>query len=250
MRTALVVFAFCAAALAQIWQTKFPSAEGWTPLINGTNLEGWRPLDSSKPNTWEVAKFVWIDPHDPRLIAMQRLTLQDLQVGTLMNGRPGKTVNLIRDQKHGDVEAYIEFLIPKGSNSGVYFQGLYEIQILDSYGKTELSFSDCGGIYARYIDQKVVGGTPPRVNASKSAGAWQSFHVWFRAPRFDSAGRKTENARFVKVIHNDKVIHENVEVDGPTRASMTTPEAPTGPLMLQGDHGPVAYRNIHIRPLR
>ena len=95
-----------------------------------------------------------------------------------------------------------------------------------------------------------MGGVAPRVNASKPPGQWQSFHIWFRAPRFDSSGKKTEKARFLKVVHNGVTIHENVELEGPTRASMTTPESPAGPLMLQGDHGPVAYRNIYLRPLR
>jgi len=87
------------------------------------------------------------------------------------------------------------------------------------------------------------------VNASKAPGQWQSFHVWFRAPRFDAGGKKIENARFIKVIHNGVVVHENYEVGGRTRAHMEKPEAATGPLMIQGDHGPVAFRTIRIRPL-
>ncbi len=73
----------------------------------------------------------------------------------------------------------------------------------------------------------------------------------FRATRFDAQGRKTENARFVKVVHNGQVIHENVEVTGPTRSATyeQAPEKPQGPLMLQGDHGPVAYRNITLKPI-
>jgi hypothetical protein len=73
--------------------------------------------------------------------------------------------------------------------------------------------------------------------------------VVFRAPGFDEQGRKTGNARFVKVIHNGAVVHENVEVTGPTRAAMFNDEKPGGPIMLQGDHGPVAYRNVWIRKL-
>jgi hypothetical protein len=69
-------------------------------------------------------------------------------------------------------------------------------------------------------------------------------------PRFDTSGKKTENARLIRVLHNGIAVQKNVEVDGPTRAHMDLPEAPLNPLMLQGDHGPVAYRNIYIRPLR
>ena len=90
----------------------------------------------------------------------------------------------------------------------------------------------------------------PKVNANLPAGVWQSYHIWFRAPRFDAAGKKTENARFLRVIQNNQWIQENVEVLGPTRAHMEIPEAPLNPLMVQGDHGPVAFRNIYWRPFR
>jgi hypothetical protein len=87
------------------------------------------------------------------------------------------------------------------------------------------------------------------VNASKPPGEWQSFDITFRAPRFDADGKKIENAKFVKVVHNGAVVHENVELTGPTRAAISGTEAAAGPLRLQGDHGPVAYRNIRIKPL-
>ena len=108
----------------------------------------------------------------------------------------------------------------------------------------------CGAVYHRWIDNKGVGGSAPSRNASRAPGEWQSFQIWFRAPRFDAAGKKTENARFIRVLHNALSVQKDVEVDGPTRAHMNIPEAPLNPLMLQGDHGPVAYRNIYVRPLR
>ena len=86
-------------------------------------------------------------------------------------------------------------------------------------------------------------------NASKPPGEWQTFDVIFRAPRFDGSGKKIDNARFVKVIHNGRVVHQNVEVTGPTRSSAFNDEKPTGPMMLQGDHGPVAFRNLWLKPL-
>jgi hypothetical protein len=142
-------------------------------------------------------------------------------------------------------------MVSKGSNSGVYLHGLYEVQVFDSYGSTEkMTSSDSGGIYHRWIDNKGVGGSAPSRNASRRPGEWQSFQIWFRAPRFDAAGKKTANARFIRVLYNGLSIQENVDVDGGTRAHMAIPEAATNPIMLQGDHGPVAYRNIHIRPLR
>ena len=88
------------------------------------------------------------------------------------------------------------------------------------------------------------------VNASRKPGEWQSYHIWFRAPRFDASGKKTENAKFLRVLHNGVLVQQDVECEGPTRAHMNIPEAAMNPIMLQGDHGPVAFRNIYVRPLR
>ncbi len=213
------------------------------------NGPGWISLDSI--DTWRGNTGDWIfvgeampDSDDPtRLITKPG-------AGVLVNGPIGRTSNLISDAEWGDVEAHVEFMVPKGSNSGVYFQGRYEIQVFDSWGVGEPKFSDCGGIYQRYDEGRQRGweGKAPRVNASKAPGEWQAFDVVFRAPRFDAAGKKTANAVFVKVVQNGVVIHENAEVTGPTRAASFRDEKPLGPLMLQGDHGPVAYRNIRIRP--
>jgi hypothetical protein len=113
----------------------------------------------------------------------------------------------------------------------------------------QLGVHDCGAIYERWIGGKGEGGTKPLRNASRPSGQWQSFQIRFRAPRFDAIGRKTENGRFLEVLHNGVVIHQDVEVPGPTRASLDIPEAATNPIMLQGDHGPVAFRNIYVRTL-
>jgi hypothetical protein len=142
-------------------------------------------------------------------------------------------------------------MVSKGSNSGVYLHGLYEIQIFDSYGSTmAMKTSDGGAIYHRWINEQGVGGSAPKVNASRRPGEWQSYQVWFRGPRFDGSGKKTQNANFLRVLFNGEVVQVNVEVEGGTRSHMTIPEAAMNPLMLQGDHGPVAFRNIYVRPLR
>jgi hypothetical protein len=168
-----------------------------------------------------------------------RFVLKD-KAGILVNGDDGRGVDLLSEVQHGDCQLHVEFNVTKGSNSGVYFQGQYEVQILDSFGKKDkdLAYGDCGGIYNT---------AKPRTNASKAPGEWQTFDVTFQAPRFDDKKKKIANARFVKVIHNGKVIHENVEVKGPTTASLGGAERPLGPLMLQGDHGPVAFRNIVLK---
>jgi hypothetical protein len=132
--------------------------------------------------------------------------------------------------------------------------GLYEIQILDSWGVKAPTASDCGGIYPRaelepryrHIDK----GVPPRTNAARRPGEWQMLDVTFYAPRFDAGGKKTANARFVKVLFNDQVIHENVELASPTGHAWREQEIPRGPLLLQADHGPVAFRNVRVRAIQ
>ncbi|HOJ60397.1 MAG TPA: DUF1080 domain-containing protein [bacterium] len=210
-------------------------------LFNGKDLTGWKAMH--EPSEWLAASQVVMSPKNNKIFDIQP------GEGILVNGPKGNTSNIYTEYEHGDCQLHIEFMVPKDSNSGVYFQGLYEIQILDSFGKEKLEFGDCGGIYARYKDEKTYEGHPPRVNASKAPGEWQSFDVTFRAPRFDANGQKTENAKFILVKHNGQIVHENVEVTGGTRACMERDEAPRGPLMLQGDHGPVAYRNIQLTPL-
>jgi hypothetical protein len=220
--------------------------DGWTPLLNGRDVSGWHGMNKT-PNEWFTATGIIWDP----LLGPTRFTGIKGPGDRIINGPQGRTVNLVTDQKFGDIELYLEFMIAKGSNSGVYLHGLYEVQIFDSYGTTEpVTSSDGGGIYHRWIDNHGVGGSAPSRNASRRPGEWQSYHIWFRAPRFDASGKKTENAKFIRVVFNGLSIQNNVEVDGPTRAAMDIPEARENPIMLQGDHGPVAFRNIHTRPLR
>ena len=220
--------------------------EGWSPLLSGHDVSGWHG-EKSGPNDWLAARgILW-----ERLLGPTRLRGVGGAGPSILNGQSGRTVNLVSDRKFGDMELYVEFLIAKGSNSGVYLQGLYEVQIFDSYGSSELmKTSDGGGIYHQWIDNKGVGGSAPSRNASRRPGEWQSYQIWFRAPRFDSAGKKTGNAMFLRLLHNGLSVQKDVDVEGPTRAHMEIPEAPENPLMLQGDHGPVAFRNIYWRPLR
>lgn len=222
-----VLLLLCASLFAQ-GDRPFLSEKGWQPLLDGRDLKGWHAKDPAKPNEWFNAT-----DQGPRIV----------------NGPAGKTQDLITDRKFGDMELYIEWMIPKGSNSGVYVHGLYEVQVFDSWGKSEVTYLDAGGIYHRWINDKGVGGSAPKVNAARPPGEWQWFRIWFRAPRFDASGKKAGNAKFLKVMFNGQLVQENVEVDGGTRSHLEIPEAAQNPLMLQGDHGPVSYRNIYWRPL-
>ncbi len=213
--------------------------EGMTELLfSGKELTGWKvhPHHDPKKSKWSVVSAVKLKEGMPTQFKGEKGT------GVLLNGEDGHGVDFLSETLHGDCQLHIEFAVSKNSNSGVYFQGQYELQILDSFGKKDkdLTFHDCGGIYTK---------APPRKNACKAPGEWQTYDVVFQAPRFDATGKKTANAKFIKVVHNGVVIHDNVEVDKPTTAALGGPEKPRGPLMLQGDHGPVAFRNIMLKPL-
>lgn len=252
MRSAVFVLAAVLPAAAQFddgsahGDPPFLIEDGWRPLLAVGGTAGWHAYGKGRSEWLSCRGIAWERYYRPT-----RLACAGGKGDRILNGPQNRTVNLVSDEKFGDVELYLEFMLARGSNSGVYLQGLYEVQIFDSWGSREtITSSDGGGIYHRWIDNHGVGGSAPRVNATRPPGEWQSYHIWFRAPRFDAAGKKIANAKFVRVLYNGLLIQENVEVDGPTRAAMDIPEAPLNPVMLQGDHGPVAFRNVYVRPLR
>jgi hypothetical protein len=130
----------------------------------------------------------------------------------------------------------------KKSNSGVFLQNRYEIQVLDSHGWAIPGTGDCGAVYNHHA---------PLVNACKPALAWQSFDIFFRAPRFIAGRRKVENCRMT-VLQNGVIVHNNVELVRSTAGNPPPPDdwdvAP-GPLMLQDHRDIVWYRNIWLVPL-
>lgn len=157
--------------------------------------------------------------------------------------------NLVADWTHGDIDVEMEVMLPKGSNSGFYLQGRYEVQLLDSWGVKTAKFSDIGGIYRNWErdPEKSYMGKAPLMNAAKAPGLWQTLKISFRAPRFDAEGNKTENARIILAELNGVVIHENLEIPKPTGGPLENNEVPEGPIMIQGDHGAVAFRNIRYK---
>ncbi|MCU0715936.1 MAG: DUF1080 domain-containing protein [Pirellula sp.] len=149
------------------------------------------------------------------------------------------------EKAFGDHRLHIEFRTPfqpsdtgqARGNSGVYIQGRYEVQVLDSFGLMGAD-NECGGIYRM---------AKPAVNMCFPPLSWQTYDIQFTAARYDENGKKTKNAR-VRIEHNGIVIHEGLELASGTPGNM--PEGPTkGPLFLQ-DHGnPVVYRNIWVVPM-
>jgi hypothetical protein len=216
----------------------------WIELDAADHFAAWQ----QPTGRWMDAGDVTCDPANGRRLVAKEGT------GVMMNGPTGKTSNLVSKQKFRDCQVHAEFMIPTHSNSGVKLMGLYEIQILDTYGNKDLSGDSCGGIYPRAKEKPryhhIDNGFPPRVNAARPAGQWQTLDIGFRAPRFDKQGHKTTPARFVQVTLNGQLIHENVDVASPTGSAwMWHKEIPTGPLLLQADHGPVAFRNVRVRPI-
>ena len=172
--------------------------------------------------------------------------------GILVNApdEKNKGADLYSNLEHGDADLEFDFMMAKGSNSGIYLQGRYEIQLFDSWGKANARAADNGGIYERWDESRGQGkegyeGYAPRQNVAKAPGLWQRLKISFQAPRFDSSGKKTENAKMIRVELNGVVIHENIELFGVTRGGLT-PEVPAGALRIQGDHGAVAFRNIKL----
>lgn len=192
-------------------------------LFDGTNADAWAMRRKGEPCKWIV------------------------EGGSLKVKRG--TGDIVTKPKFTDFQLHIEFKIPympeaRGQgrgNSGVYMQGLYEVQVLDSYG-LDSQDNDCGGIY------KV---SRPMVNACLKPAEWQSYDVLFHAPRFDEDGKMVKPAR-ISVLQNGVWIQDNAEAWNRTTASMNKSEQDEkepGPILLQ-DHGnPVEYRNIWIRPL-
>src|SRR5262245_61369421 len=146
-------------------------------LFNGKDLSGWKTA-SVKEKAWGVGTAV-IAPEEPT----------ELKVSTPGNELvgSGKCPNLISEREFGDCRVELEFMIPKDSNSGIKLMRIYEIQILDSYGKEAAGPGDCGAIYKERA---------PNVNACKKPGEWQKLLIEFKAPRFDDSGKKVADAQF------------------------------------------------------
>lgn len=200
-------------------------------LLNGKDLTGWRTNKGKKETPWKFGKAA-LDPENPAKLKVEGS-------GTELVSS-SKSVNITTEAEFGDCQLDLEFMVAQHSNSGVKLMNIYEVQIFDSFGKAAPDNEDCGAIYRERA---------PKVNSARKPGEWQTLAIDFRAPRFDASGKKIANAKFVKVVLNGLVVQENVELEHGTNVSRNAPERSRAPLLLQGDHGPVAFRNIRITPL-
>lgn len=217
---AALVLSVPAAEVAPL--TKAPAGDGWVPLFNGQNLDGWHYR--GKPDATNLASWCAIN-------------------GVLVNVPPTKEglhgIDLISDTSMGSHELYIEFMVPQNSNSGVYLIGQYEIQVFDSFGKEKPTDQDCGAIYGKVA---------PSTNASKSPGAWQCFHAIYHQAKVEN-GKVVQKPR-ITVFQNGVKILDHVEIEGVTGAALNNNVIEKGPLYLQGNHGLVLYRNIYYKPIQ
>jgi heat shock protein HslJ len=184
-------------------------------LFDGANLDAWRNGDS-----WKVEDGAAIVGSGP----------------------------ITTKQEFGDCQLHIEWSAPDppsgdgqgAGNSGVFLMGLYEVQVLDSYSADTYHDGQAGAIYKQ---------TPPAVNATRKPGEWNTYDIFWTAPRFDEAGELLSPA-YITVVHNGVLILNHFELKGDTpfhRPPRYVAHPPTGPITLQ-DHGnPVRYRNIWIR---
>jgi len=157
------------------------------------------------------------------------------------------TGSIMTKEQFGDVQLHVEWAAPAKvegegqgrGNSGVYLQGRYEIQVLDSYNNKTYPDGQAGAFYGNFA---------PLVNASRKPGEWQIYDIIFQAPKPTADGKGVEPGYFT-VLHNGVLVQNHVPVKASTTAAAFKGATPIGPLMLQ-DHGnPVHFRNIWIRPL-
>ncbi len=178
-------------------------------LLNGKDLSGWKLLEESSVSGWKVVDGVLVN--DP----VQHEGEEHISYANL------RTVETFEDFK-----LKLEVNVPEGSNSGVYLRGIYEVQVMDSYGKP-LDSHNMGALYSRIV---------PSVSAEKPAGEWQELDIILYK-------------RHLTVVLNGQKIIDNQPVKGVTGGAMTADEFIPGPIYLQGDHGKISYRNIVLTPI-
>ncbi len=200
-------------------------------------------------SSWHIAGNVTADLN--KINQLTSVKGEGILVNMPKKGAAGK--DLFTQLEHGDADIELDFMMARGSNSGIYLQGRYEVQLEDSWSIITPTSAHNGGIYERWDESRPQGqkgyqGYAPRQSVSRAPGLWQHIKISFQAPRFSQEGQKIENAKVLRVELNGVLIHEDVELTGPTRGSISEQEVASGPLRLQGDHGAVAFRNIKITP--
>lgn len=239
MKNKLVLTAVAAAVLGVlVTLPSFAQGIGTVQPFNGQSLDGWKPkVEGNTKSQWVVGSAK-VDPANPKKLAV---TPGGHELVNNTSGH-GESLDLYCSALHGDALITLDVMVPQDSNSGIYVMGEYEVQVLDSFGKdANPGPGDMGAIY---------GAQPPKNPKYKAPGEWNTYEIYWQAPKFDASGKKIANAKFLKIVLNGVVIHENLEMKGPTPGGVDGKEKAKGPLLFQGNHGPVSYRNIKIAPLK
>ena len=234
-----------------------------TPMLPNSR---WRVHDGKRPQPRIVSPGSYGTQEKPGRPPSDAIVLFDGKDTSKWMGRNGERIQWkvengamivaagtgdIRTKQHfGDCQLHIEWAAPakvRGEsqgrgNSGVFLMGKYEIQVLDGYNNITYADGTTAAIYGQY---------PPLVNACRKPGEWQTYDIFFVAPRF--AEEKLVSPAYVTIVHNGVLVHHHQELLGPTGHKILPSykhHPPKGPIRLQ-DHGnPVRYRNIWIRELR
>ncbi len=219
------------------------SDEGMLYLAAGDALDSW------KQTGWRAVNEVKLDPADPKKLVGVMAEAKDGKPAPtpdhVINDGPNPS-ELVSRYSFGDIDVHVEFMLPKDGNSGVYLMGRYEVQLRDSAGKSPLDFGDCGGIYEGFGPDNKWPGKAPMFQGFRGPGEWHGLDIRFRAPKFDASGKKIANATFERVMIDDTMMQENVEVPNPTRGGWEG-EVASAPLRIQGDHGHVAIGEVRVR---
>ena len=217
----------------------FTQAQRIKPRLKEISLNNLESFQTPTAN-WKLVGDVEAGYSDTALNTAKGLGILHNDFSRSIQNKP--VHNLVTKMEHGDMMLEFDFMMAKGSNSGIYFQSRYEVQLFDSWGVKTPRYSDVGGLYQTI--KKGMSGKAPMKNAALAPGLWQHMEVSFQAPRFDAKGNKTADAKFIYVRLNGITLHENINVAGPTISASFADEKPYGPLMIQGDHGTFAIKNM------
>ncbi len=240
MRSRIIV-----ALVTGVLLTCFVQAQKIKPRLKDIDLSDMAAFQSPTPN-WKIIGAVQAGYNDTVLNTAKGSGILFNDFSRSIQNKP--VHNLVTKMEHGDVNLEFDFMLAKGSNSGIYFQSRYEVQLFDSWGVKIPRYSDLGGLYQTIKKSKGMSGKAPLKNAAFAPGLWQHMEISFQAPRFDAAGKKTTPATFIYVRLNGVTLHENIAVEGPTVSATFEDEKPYGPLMIQGDHGTLAIKNLKYAP--
>lgn len=221
----------------------FSQAQRIKPSLKEISLNNLESFQAPTAN-WKLIGDVEASYNDTALNTAKGLGILHNDFSRSIQNKP--VHNLVTKMEHGDMLLEFDFMMAKGSNSGIYFQSRYEVQLFDSWGVKTPRSSDVGGLYQTI--KKGLSGKAPMKNAALAPGLWQHMDISFQAPRFDANGNKTASAKFIYVKLNGITLHENINVDGPTISASFSDEKPYGPLMIQGDHGTFAIKNLKYLP--